>query len=167
MSNSSDKSSITSTLSPPHLFSFIQTTGWPNHGHLLVWWVTLTYHLRTLMASNSQMAISPFFYLLLQIQWSHSPTSDASSLVVKYDHIYARDDIEIKRDQEPQLGLNIYSGHQWYQKHKTIWQANMIRANIIHANMIRANMIQANMIQANMIPTKYNPGQICSRTKTK
>ena len=89
---------ITSTSSPSTL-----PTGWPNHGHLPGWWVTLTYHLRTLMTNNSQMAIYPFFLsnapnfdlhlktlqLLANFHFLvvPQPTSDASSLVDSYNHI--------------------------------------------------------------------------------
>ena len=134
VSNSSDKSHITSTLYLQHLFSFIQLNHWLTHPRsptCLVGHSEISF--KDTYKPPPAKLLSLFFYLLIQLQiptlqhssfwltstfyWSHSPTSDTSSLVVRYNHIYTMDNIEINETRGPQLCLNIHSGHQWSQKH--------------------------------------------------
>ena len=74
------------------------------------------------MTNNSQMAIYPFFstqcskfliYTSKQLLANFhflvvpQPTSDASSLVDSYDHIYTINNSKMKETKGPQLGLHI------------------------------------------------------------
>ena len=125
VSNSNDESHITSTLYLQHLFRFIQLNHWLTHPRsppCLVGHSEISF--KDTYKPPPAKLISLFSYLLLQLKiptlqhssfwlistfcWSQSPTSDTSSLVVRYNHIYTLDNIEINETRGPQLCPNIH-----------------------------------------------------------